>query len=87
MQGWAQKMRRLTVDPSVWSTTSIVDGDGRSFADSGEHLRKGIAKIRRFKRNESDCFGVDAYGIKAELQGYFSWLGAACSSGAQDHQS
>jgi hypothetical protein len=65
----------------------IVDGDGRSFADSGEHLRKGIAKIRRFRKNEFDYFGVDAYIIKAELQGYFSWLRAACSSGAQGHRS
>jgi hypothetical protein len=65
----------------------IVDGDRRSFADSGEHLRKGIAKIRRFRKNESDYFGVDAYIIKAELQGYFSWLGAACSCGAQGHRS
>jgi hypothetical protein len=54
---------------------------------SDKHLQKGIAKIRRFRKNESDYFDVDAYIIKAELQGYFSWLGAPCSSGAQGHRS
>jgi hypothetical protein len=76
----------LTLKPVGCLAESIVDGEELTVADSGEHLRKGIAKIRRFRRNESDYFGVDAYIIKAEVQGYFSWLGAARSSGAQGHR-
>jgi hypothetical protein len=45
MQGWAQKMCRLTVDLSIWSKMSIVEGGGRSFADSGEHLQRRTAKF------------------------------------------
>jgi hypothetical protein len=77
----------LTLNPVGCLAESIVDGEKLTVADSGEHLRKGIAKIRRFRRNESDYFGVDAYIIKAEVQGYFSWLGVACSNGAQGHRS
>jgi hypothetical protein len=38
-------MRTLTVRMMVWSTTSIVDGDGREIVDSGEVLRKGTPKL------------------------------------------
>jgi hypothetical protein len=38
MQGCAQKVRRLTVDLFMWSTTSIVAAGELGFADSGEVL-------------------------------------------------
>jgi hypothetical protein len=46
MQGCAQKVRRLTVDLSIWSTTSIVDVGELGFADSGEVLQKGTTDYR-----------------------------------------
>jgi hypothetical protein len=45
MQGCAQKVRRLTVDLSIWSTTTIVDGGELGFADSGEVSAKGTPKF------------------------------------------
>jgi hypothetical protein len=38
-------MRKLTLKLKRCSDTSIVDGDERKFADSGEHLRKGTRKF------------------------------------------
>jgi hypothetical protein len=60
MQDWAQKMRRLTVNLSIWSTTTIVDGGELGFADSGE-----------FRREENHEFAVlppplqDSFEMKA----------------------
>jgi hypothetical protein len=45
MQDWDQKMRRLTVVLSIWSTTTIVDGGELGFADSGEVAAKGTPKF------------------------------------------
>jgi hypothetical protein len=45
MHGGALKMQELTVDLSIWSTTTIVEGGRHSFADSGEHLRQGKARF------------------------------------------
>jgi hypothetical protein len=45
MQDRDQKMRRLTVDLSVWSTTTIIDEGEHGFTDSGEVAAKGTPKF------------------------------------------
>jgi hypothetical protein len=38
-------MRRLTVDLSIWSTTTIVDGGELGLTDSDEVAAKGTPKF------------------------------------------
>jgi hypothetical protein len=42
----AGKMRMLTLKLMEQTIAVIIDGDGRSFADSGEHLQKGMIDFR-----------------------------------------
>jgi hypothetical protein len=63
-------MRRLTVVLSRWSTATIVDGGGLSFADSGELLR-GITSDSRLPRLPllDSLFGNEI-GSEAHLLGH-----------------
>jgi hypothetical protein len=45
---------------------SIETGDELKLADSGEHLRKGIAKIRRFRPPLLDSFLLEVLGEHIE---------------------
>jgi hypothetical protein len=47
---------------------SIETGDELKLADFGEHLRKGITKIRRFRPPLLDSFLLEVLGVDAELQ-------------------
>jgi hypothetical protein len=63
-------MRRLTVVLFRWSTASIADGSRRSFADSGEHLRRGTAICRRLELSLLDSLLWDGIGSTAHLLGH-----------------
>jgi hypothetical protein len=49
------------------STTAIVDGSRRRFADSSEHLRKGTVDYQRFRPPLTDSFLREVLGVEAEL--------------------
>jgi hypothetical protein len=61
--------------------TSIETGDELKLADSGEHLRKEIAKIRRVRKNGSDSYGIGTIGSTTELRSYSFELGMASTDG------
>jgi hypothetical protein len=46
---------------------AIVDGSRRSFAVSGEHLRKGTVDYRRFRPPLIDSFLWEVLGAEAEI--------------------
>jgi hypothetical protein len=52
-------MRRLTVDLSIWSTTTIVDGGELGFADSGEVLQKGTPQFTQLRAPLHDSLHQD----------------------------
>jgi hypothetical protein len=63
MRGGALKMQELTRVLPGGSTTAMVDGSRRSFADSGEHLRRGTAICRRLELSLLDSLlwdGIDS---------------------------
>jgi hypothetical protein len=70
-------MRRLTVVLSRWSTATIVDGGRRSFADSGEHLRRTTAKFAQLRPQLLDSFDTNGPGSIAELEDYSMVTGVA----------
>jgi hypothetical protein len=82
MQVWDQKMRRLTVDLSIWSLTTIVDGGGRSFADSGEHLRRRTAKFAQLRDPLHDSTHLDDLQNKAVLLDHAKDSGVAPIGGS-----
>jgi hypothetical protein len=61
--------------------TAIVDGSRRSFADSNEHLRKGMVDYRRFRPPLIDSFLREVLGVEAELQGLSARLRVTSSDG------
>jgi hypothetical protein len=63
------------------SKTAIVDGNRRSFADSGEYLRKGTVDYRRFRPSLTDSFLREIQSIEAELQDLSARLQVASSDG------
>jgi hypothetical protein len=64
------EIRRLTTVLFVWSTTTIVDGDGCSFADSGELLRGRMVDYRRQELSLLDSFLCDGIGRVAHILGH-----------------
>jgi hypothetical protein len=74
-------MHKLTRVLPRGSTTAIVDGNRRSFADSGEYLQKGTVDYRRFRPPLTDSFLWEVQGIEAELQGLSARLQVASSDG------
>jgi hypothetical protein len=63
------------------STTAIVDGNRRSFADSDGYLRKGMVDYRRFLPPLTDSFLREVLGVEAELQELSARLRVASSDG------
>jgi hypothetical protein len=82
MQDWAQKMRRLTMDLSIWLTTTIVDGGRRSFADSGEHLWRRMAKFTQLRDPLHDSTHLDDLQNKAVLLDHAKDSGVAPNGGS-----
>jgi hypothetical protein len=66
----SSNVSKLTLMTMRCSMGTGMVGDERTVGFSDEHQRKGITKIRRLRKNESDSFGVNAYLSKAELQGH-----------------
>jgi hypothetical protein len=62
---------------------SIETRDELKLADSGEHLRKGIAKIRRFRPPLLDSFLLEVLGVDAELQSLTVRLRVTSSGGGK----
>jgi hypothetical protein len=60
---------------------TIIDRSRRSFADSGEHLRKGTVDYRRFRSPLIDSFLREVLGVEAELQGLSARLRETSSDG------
>jgi hypothetical protein len=58
----------------------------RSFADSGEHLRKGTAICRRLELPLLDSLPGDEISDEAHLLGHSKDAGMACSDGSKDHR-
>jgi hypothetical protein len=75
-------MRRLTVVLSRWSTTTIVDGGRRSFADSGEHLRRRTAKFAQLQDPLHDSTHLDDLQNKAVLLDHAKDSGVAPIDGS-----
>jgi hypothetical protein len=69
------------------STTAIVDRNRRSFADSGEYLRKGTVDYRRFIPSLTDSLLREVLGVEAELQGLSARLRVASSDGDEHGRS
>jgi hypothetical protein len=69
------------------SDTSIVDGDEHKFADSGEHLLKGMEKFDRFRPPRLDSFGMEATGGTVDLLSYSAELEMASIGGDELHRS
>jgi hypothetical protein len=59
----------------------------RSFADSGEHLRKGTVDYQRFRPPLTDSFLWEVLGVEAELQSFLVRLRVASSDGDDHDQS
>jgi hypothetical protein len=70
-------MHKLTRVLPRGSTTAIVDGSRRSFADSGEYLRRGTAICRRLELPLLDSLPGDEISNEAHLLGHFQDLGTA----------
>jgi hypothetical protein len=62
------EMDKLTRVPPMRSESVIAAGIELKLADSGEHLRKGIAKSQRFRPPLLDYFLLEVLSIDAELQ-------------------
>jgi hypothetical protein len=62
---------------------SIETGDELKLADFSEHLRKGIAKIRRFRPPLLDSFLLEVLGVDAELQSLTVRLQVTSSDGGK----
>jgi hypothetical protein len=75
-------MRRLTVVLFRWSTASIADGGGRSFADSGEHLRRRTAKFAQLRDPLHDSTHLDDLQNKAVLLDHAKDSGVAPIGGS-----
>jgi hypothetical protein len=45
---------------------TIIDGGELGFADSGEHLQRGMADYQQLRTNWLDSFGQDASLIKPD---------------------
>jgi hypothetical protein len=60
---------------------SIGTEDELKLVDSGEHLRKGIAKTRRFRPPLLDSFLLEVLGVDAELQSLTVRLRVTSSDG------
>jgi hypothetical protein len=75
-------MRRLTVVLSRWSTTTIVEEGRRSFADSGEHLRRRTAKFAQLRDPLLDSMHLDDLQNKAVLLVHSKDSGVAPNGGS-----
>jgi hypothetical protein len=60
----------LTLKLMEQTIAVIIDGDGRSFADSGEHLQKGMIDFRRLELPLLDSLLCDEIGSEAHLLGH-----------------
>jgi hypothetical protein len=80
-------MHKLTRVLPRGSTTAIVDGSMRSFADSGEYLRRGTAICRRLELPLLVSLLGDEIGNEAHLLGHFKDAGTACNDGSKDRRS
>jgi hypothetical protein len=60
----------LTEMLSEQTIAAIVDGDGRSFTDSGELLRGRTADFRRLELSLLDSLLCDGIGSAAHLLGH-----------------
>jgi hypothetical protein len=59
----------------------MVDGNRRSFADSGEYLRKGTVDYRRFGPPLLDSFLLEVLCVEVELQSFSVNLRVVSSDG------
>jgi hypothetical protein len=76
-------MRKLTVELSRCSKSSIMDGADRNLADSGELLQRGTVKIRRLRPPSHDYSLREILCVEAELQGLTLRLPMTCSDGEE----
>jgi hypothetical protein len=60
-------MRKLTMELSRCSKSSIMDRADRYLTSSDELLQRGTAKIRRLRLSEFDSCSKDTYSNMAEL--------------------
>jgi hypothetical protein len=81
MREIAQEVRELTVGLAEDSRSTIMAGDELDFADSGEHLRRGMAICRRLGLPLHDSLPGDEIGNEAHLLGHSKESGMAPNVG------